>query len=71
MPVDFDAVKVIIDQMAVKLQQMKAITDEAALGTWVSPTMGIRNYSDADMAALKANYDTLKSEMQALFVQLP
>ncbi len=69
--IDFDAVKVIIDQIATKLQQIKKITDEAALGTWLSPTLGIRVYSDADMNALKVNYDTLKAEIQALFVQLP
>ncbi len=71
MAVDFDAIKVVIDQIDTKINETKVLIDEAAVATWNSPTLGLRNYSAADLAALKARYDTLKAEMQVLFGTLP
>ena len=51
MAVDFDAIKVVIDQIDAKINETKVLIDEAAGATWISPSLGLRNYSAADLAA--------------------
>lgn len=71
MAVDFEAVKKTVDDLSEKANELQGLVVEAIGGVYESRSLGEKNFTSVEKTSLVSKYNTLKSELQTLYTQLP
>ena len=71
MALDYEAALVTIDQLQGKIGQVRTLVAFAREGKYMTSHIADLDFTVAQKDELIAKYDTLKSELQAIYSQLP